>query len=253
MKSAIYEGVLRHRRFEPRSHAFAYKVFMMYLDLDEIDEVFSKNRLWSLGVFYWVGYRRKDYFGDLSISLDVALKRKVFDSLGFTPNGPVRMLTNLRFLGFIINPITIYYFFDSRERLVAMLLEVTNTPWREKHQYVINCDPDKQKQRTIFKKQLHVSPFMPMEMEYRWFNNLPGKGLTIHMINANVSEHDKKVFDATLALKRIEISTDSLTRIMFRYPTMTFKVGSAIYLHALMLFIKKISFFPHPKCKTLTK
>ena len=136
--SAVYHGTVRHRRFLPRTHAFRYRVFMMYFDLDELNDVLAMSPWWSVKPWSLARFARQDYFGDSSVSIKQAVLSEVNERLGLDLSGPVRMLTNCRYFGFIINPITIYYCFDKHEQLQAMLLEVTNTPWREKIPYVLN-------------------------------------------------------------------------------------------------------------------
>ncbi|MFT2111185.1 DUF1365 domain-containing protein [Marinomonas sp. 2405UD68-3] len=250
--SGIYHGWVRHRRYSPKEHAFEYNVFMMYLDLDEIDKVFSLSRLWSKKNCYLASFKRSDYLGDPKKDLAKEVRKKVKEYLGFDPDGPVRMLTNVRYFGFIINPITVYYCFDKSEILHAMVLEVTNTPWGEKVQYVLHCDPTSVSQRIKFNKEMHVSPFHPMTHIYDWRSNYPEKKIAVHMenktqIKTNELEKEAVVFDATLCLEREEISTKSLRRILLNYPFMTIKVVWRIYWQALALFVKGVPLQDHPK------
>lgn len=248
LKSAVYTGWVRHRRFMPRSHAFRYRVFMMYLDLDEMETVFSLSPLWSLQKPAPARFRREDYFGDPSVPLANAVKDEIKEKLNIEITGAVRVLTNLRYFGFIINPLTVYYCFDHNDQLQAMLLEVTNTPWNERHAYALQCDPTSRLQRKTFGKAHHVSPFMPMNMRYQWNSNLPTSLLTIHMINQRIEDGNQcDMFDATMILKRKAISPGLLNSIPLRHPFMTLKVFLAIYWQALKLFVKKIPFYHHPK------
>ncbi len=252
MKSGIYHGLVRHRRFSPKVHDFQYRVFMMYLDLDELDKVFSLSKLWSKNRWNLACFKRSDYLGDPKKDLAQEIRKKVTDCLGFEPAGPIRVLTNMRYFGFIINPITVYYCFDKSEILHAMVLEVTNTPWGEKVQYVLHCDPTAVRQRIKFNKEMHVSPFHPMTHFYDWRSNYPEKKIAVHMENktqvkTNALEIGGVVFDATLSLEREEISTKSLRRVLLNYPVMTLQVIWRIYWQALKLFFKGVPVQDHPK------
>lgn len=243
MHSAIYSGWLRHRRFFPRSHRFSYRVFMMYLDLDEIDAVFKLSPFWSCKMWRPARFKRSDFLGDPKSPLADSVRLRIKQETGMEHSGPIRVLTNLRYFGFIINPITSYYCFDNNEKLQFMVVEVTNTPWRERVSYVLQCDPERAYQRITFNKQMHVSPFNPMNMKYQWCNNLPSTRLNLHL------ECDCQNFshvDATMALKREEISTQNLNSILIRFPLMTIKVALAIYWQAFRLWLKRIPVHDHP-------
>lgn len=245
-KSAIYHGVVRHRRYSPKKHQFRYQVFMMYFDLDELDEVLALSPWWSKKAFRLARFKRSDYFGDHRIALKQAVLAKVNKELGTELSGPVRVLTNCRYFGFIINPITIYYCFDEQDQLSAMLLEVTNTPWKERIPYVLLCDPMIRQQRIVFNKQMHVSPFHPMNHVYDWRSTTPGKKLAVHMQNRERDNKNNCVFDATLSLTRTSVSRVSLAKVLVTYPVMTMKVLLGIYWQALKLWRKKVPLHSHP-------
>ena len=154
------------------------------------------------------------------------------------------MLANLRYFGFNMNPITCYYCFDEDEKLKTIVSEVTNTPWKERQSYVLKCDPGKRIQRINFRKEMHVSPFNPMDMTYRWSSNNPSKILSLNLETEHLG---KRHVDATMALKRREIDAGSLAGILVEHPWMTAKVLTSIYWQALKLGLKRTPLHSHPR------
>ncbi|WP_232305564.1 DUF1365 domain-containing protein [Gilvimarinus polysaccharolyticus] len=251
--SGIYHGWVRHRRFSPRKNSFLYRVFMMYLDINEIDAVLAQSRFWSKSRWAPAQFRRKDFFGDPSLSLDTAIRNEILEKTQQHHTGPIRVLTNLRYFGYIINPITTYYCFNEQQQLQFIVAQVTSTPWDERISYVLSCDPNSERPRKLkqrdrvnkftFNKGMHVSPFNPMDMQYHWRSNVPGERL---LIDLRCSIEKQDVMDATLSLKREPISTHELNRVIWRYPWMTIKVVGAIYWQALKLWLKGSPFHNQP-------
>ena len=216
---------------------------MMYLDLDELEQVFGLSPLWSERRWRPARFRREDFLGDPEVPLKQAVRERIHEATGQWHEGPVRLLANLRYFGFIINPITCYYCFDKEETLRYVVAEVTNTPWNERVSYVLRCDPRQRYLRTQFDKAMHVSPFNPMDMKYRWCSNNPS---TILSLNLETEKDGEIHVDATMALKRHEISATSLAKVLLQHPWMTAKVAGAIYWQALRLWIKRNPFYGHP-------
>lgn len=249
MNSAIYLGWLRHRRYAPRSHAFRYPLFLVYLDLAELDSVFAGRWLWSTGSRRWPAlarFARADHFGDPSIPLDAAVRDLVEERTRRRPDGPIRLLTHLRYFGYCFNPVSFYYCFDAADtRVETIVAEVHNTPWGERHCYVLDAPQPAGRNRFLryrTGKEMHVSPFMPMSLTYRWGLSVPGERLAVHM-----SLHDEgKVFDATMSLERRPISGPALAKTLASYPFMTGKVIAAIHWQALKLWLKGVPVHTHP-------
>jgi hypothetical protein len=250
MHSALYTGLLRHRRFAPRQHEFSYRLFMVYVDLAELNEVFRGRWLWSTARPAVAWLRRGDYLGDASMSIDTAVRERIAAQAGTRPKGPIRMLTHLRYFGVSFNPVTFYYCYDAAGTSVEFIVaEITNTPWGERHAYVLSDrlrEPHACFLRYRFGKSFHVSPFMPMDLSYDWRFSLPGERLTVHMQNF---DGGSKLFDATLDLARREIGGAALAEALLRFPCMSASVVGAIYWQALRLSLKRIPFHPHPPRK----
>ncbi len=243
MHSAIFTGRLEHRRYEPVPHAFGYRVTLLWLDLAELDGVFRGRWLWSVRRPAPARFRRADYLGGDGAPLDVAVRDCVASQTGFRPAGPIRLLTQIRMLGFCFNPVSFYYCYDEQDvRVEAIVAEITNTPRKERHAYGLRAGAD-QHLHFVLRKAFHVSPFLPMDMEYDWRFSVPGERLAVHMSNLRGG---RRVFDATLTLRRREISGAALAATLVRQPAASFAVVSRIYWQALKLWTKRVPFHVHP-------
>ncbi len=252
LASCIYEGQIRHRRYQPRAHEFRYPLFMMYLDLAELPQLFRGTRLWSLEGRGLARFRRRDHLkqhADSAAPLDEAVRNLVTARLGRRPAGPIRLLTHLEYFGYRFNPVSFFYCFDeSAARLDALVAEINNTPWGEQHCYVLDAAAarlgSERQMRFRFAKDFHISPFMPMDLGYDWRFALPAHTLSIHMENLRGAV---PIFDATLTLHRREISAARLNRLLLRYPFMTLRVIGSIHWQALWLWLKRCPVYPHPR------
>jgi DUF1365 family protein len=234
MASCLYVGTLRHRRQAPRAHAFRYALFMAYLDLAELERAFAGRWLWSARRPAVARFAREDHFGDPRVPLDVAVRDLVQARTGRRPAGPIRLLTHLRCFGYVFNPVSFYYCFDAAgEKVESVVAEVSNTPWGERHCYVVTAEA------ATSAKAMHVSPFMPMDLAYRWRFTAPGARLGVHMA---LERAGAEVFDASLSLAREPIGSG----VLLRFPLMTLKVIAAIHWQALRLYLKRVPLHTHP-------
>ncbi len=226
---------------------------MMYLDLAELDTVFRGRWLWSARGFNLAQFRRRDHLGSTTHALDDCVRDLVAVETGQRPAGPIRLLTHLRYCGYAFNPVSFYFCFDATgNKLDAIVAEVSNTPWREQHPYVLPCEAHGQPGQSHtfeFRKVFHVSPFMPMDIDYRWQFRLRGDDLLVHMENLRDGH---SIFDATMLLKRHSINSRGLARVLISFPLMTLKVITAIHFEALRLWLKRTPFYTHP-AKLTTK
>lgn len=246
--SALYEGVLEHRRHGPRPHAFRYRAALPYLDLDELPELFRGRLLWSLERPNLVSFRRADYLGDPRVPLARAVRDRVEEELGRRPAGPVRMAGGLRQLGHGFNPVVFYYCFDAAGAdLDAVVAEITNTPWGERRSHVLDAAaaarPGADELVFRFAKDFHVSPFFEMELDYAWTFRPPGERLEVRMESLRGGA---LAFDASLSLERRPWTAATLARTLARHPLGAAGVHLAIYWQALLLLLKRAPFHAHP-------
>jgi DUF1365 family protein len=247
--SALYEGTVRHRRFEPVEHEFSYRLFLMYLDLGELPEVLDPYPLWSARRRAPARFRREDFMGDPARPLEECARDAVEAATGGRPAGPVRLLAGLRYLGHSFNPVSFYYCFDSTgERVQAVVADVENIPWGEHHPYVLaRGEREGPVLSGELDKALHVSPLMGMDQTYAFRAGAPGERLAVHIESRPDTAQGGKSFDATLSLRRRELSRPLLLGMLARYPAISLQVVARIYVQSLRLKLKGAPYFPHPE------
>jgi len=250
--SRLAVGHLRHRRFLPRWHAFDYRVWMLWLDLDELPALLARTPGFGTRRGALARYRREDYLAPHELPLADAVRARLTEELGSAPDGPIRMLSQIRLFGMLFNPLTLYYAYDRQDKLQAVLGEVTNTPWRERQVYACWVDPERHSQQAAFDKRLHVSPFNPMAMRYHWrFNTplfqTPDGRLMMHM---ETWHEDARHFDATLTLTLKPATRTALMAELIKHPGMTLKTIVTIHWQALRLWLKRIPIHDHPERET---
>ncbi|NQD55028.1 DUF1365 domain-containing protein [Pseudomonas sp. CM25] len=246
MNSALCLGWVSHRRLTPRPHTFRYRVGMFELDLDEQSHWLGLSpwlRRWRLAPLSW---RETDYLPSLTgqgMPLAQAARVLVGRATGHIPSGPVRLLSQLRCWGLSFNPVSFYFCHDADGQLAAILLEVRNTPWRERFHYVLPVHGDLTSSFHMA-KAFHVSPFMPVAMDYRLRFHLDPAHLRIHMQNWQAGH---KVFEADLALRRAPLDRRAVQGYVLAFPWMSLRTVSAIYWQALRLLLKRTPIHEHAK------
>lgn len=256
LRSAVFQGWVRHRRPEhgpaasvpEPAHEFTLDLSLLYLELDELERAFAGRWLWSAGRPNVAWFDRRDYLGDPSVPLDEAVRDLVEERLGARPAGPIGVLTQVRTLGFCFNPVSFYYCWDpTGARLEAIVAEIENTPWGERHAYVLRPDGAP---RFRFSKEFHVSPFLPMGLVYDWRFVGPGfaagEPLVIHM-QVRDPGTDALRLETTFSAVRRELSGASLARVLAARPLGSLAGFAAIYWNAARLWWKGAPFFSHPR------
>ena len=244
LESAVFSGIVRHRRFSPSQHEFKYPIHMFLFKTDELPQLMGRH--WQLGTewYRWARFKRADYLG-VTGDLGHSVKAKIAELAGLAEEdveGDVFCLVHLRYLGFYFSPLNVY-FLKQQGCFRYLVAEVSNTPWHERHCYLVdlaNLKPHA--------KEFHVSPFNPMQQNYHWIIQPPNsKHCSVHIGVHDRGNPDAKVFDATLSLKRREINQSNLSRVLFKTPSQTLHLVLGIYWQALRLLFKRTPLYKHPK------
>lgn len=242
MKSSIYTGSIRHSRQIPRKHRFQYKFFMWFLNLEELDRLPSLGRWFSISKWALSRYHRPDYYGDPSLPLAHAIKKRMEELTGHPVEGQVYGLINMRTLGLYFSPVNFYYGYDRQGNLSHFLAEVSNIPWNKRHQYAHfvadnHLMPDNP-------KQFHVSPFNPLNQHYRWQIKAPDDTI---FVKIDVDDDRGHVFTARLDLERRPLSLESVRKELLKKPAMTLYMIAGIHWQALKLYIKGVPYIAYKK------
>jgi DUF1365 family protein len=239
---AVYEGTAHHRRSTPIVREFAPRLFLAYLDVDALPASLDPLPGWSARRSAPVHFRRCDFFDGQPGPLGDAVRDLVEKHLGRRPDGPIHLLAHLRTFGWLFNPLSVYYCSTADGRaLDALVLEVTNTPWGERHWYVLDARTGAS--APTVNKAMHVSPYLPMDVHYHVTWTIPGDELHL---NIGVVREGKVVFSAGLALRQSVLNRRTAVGVLVRHPALPLRVSLAIYRKALTLFLARVPLYGHP-------
>jgi len=241
MKACLYKGWVNHTRLTPFKHNFTYPLFMVMLDLEEIPNCFSGLPGWSTKPFRPVQFRREDYYGQTNVSLYDSIKQLVKVRTNKNINGPIKLLTHLRYFGHCFNPISVYYCYNENEKdIEAVVAEVSNTPWNEKFCYVLPIENIKEDLE--IQKEFHVSPFLPLDLTYRFQIAEPNDELAL---NIYVENNKQTVLIAKMNMTQKKLTRTSSLKTLVRFPLMTLQIITKIYWQALKLKLKGATIYNH--------
>ena len=249
-ESKIYLGNIVHRRFSPKKHSFNYTLYMLALDVSEVENAKTGVGLFGFSWFHPLRFVEKDYLRSEPYGLKQRITNKVMQLNGHSDINRIVMLVQVRCFGIYFSPANFYFCYDKDDRCTQMLAEVSNTPWNERHYYLVDL-LDKAKQ--VNEKVFQVSPFMDLDMSYYWQVRAPNKESNQLVINIENKRTNKlngkvdKLFDVNLNMEKKSLSQRNLLRVWCQLPMMTIKVVSGIYWQALKLFVKRIPFIGYQK------
>lgn len=253
-------GNIRHHRHIPKPHLFDYSMYWSLLDLDLITTNSRQYRFLSNERWNVFSFRKNDFYSEKKLNNKESISNLIFKQTGQKFNGKILLLSHLRFLGFNFNSVSFYFCINQQGKLEHIVSEITNTPWGERHPYLLSCDKSSQRGECYifnFNKEFHISPFVSMEMDYQWLFKIQQDQLRIHMkvmkksspenYDMNSIDQKLKVVDVTFTGKHIPLSQRSLNSMIIKYPFQPLKMAWRIYWQALKLWLKKTPFYSHPK------
>jgi len=240
-ESAIYQGDVVHQRFLPKHHKFTYSMFFFWLKLSEITDELNFVNYFSVNKRSLYQFKVSDYFPykqpQTPQELASAVKAKMQDLGASDVSGEIYFFGQVRALGIFFSPVNFYFHKPTTsDECNWMLAEVSNTPWNERHYYLVDMYNQKDTD-----KQFHVSPFNPIDMQYKWQVGQPNNSFNLALSCYKSERH----FTASLALKKHALSSKNMKRLVFKIPSTTLFSLIGIYWQALKLFIKRVPIYSH--------
>ena len=237
MISCIYNGTVIHKRFKPKIHFFKYKVFSLLIDLSELNNLDKKIGFFSYNKFNLISFFDKDHGDRDGSSVINWVKKNLKENDVNCENIRIKLLCYPRILGYVFNPLSIFYVFDKNDKLISLLYEVKNT-FGEQHTYIFKIKENNLLQHNCEKK-FHVSPFIEMNCSYFFRTLKPADKISITIDQYQLNE---KILYASQDGKRTDFTTSELIKSYLKHPLMTFKVIAAIHFEAFKLWTKGIRF-----------
>ena len=237
----MYLGDVKHRRFAVKHHAFNYPLYMMWVDLNNTHALNGVHKQLGTSGFKALKFEQSDYLKGLLDSQHQPIIERAhaqLAQLGVDEKfSHVYLLGQLRCLGIYFSPVNFYFFGHQDNEFSYMVAEVSNTPWNERHYYLVPLQ-----KKVNFKKVFSVSPFMNLDMDYHWQVQHSADNTLIHIEN---KRGDELLFDASLRLKRSQLTKQEVNKLLKKFPAMTLSIFKGIYVQALKLFIKRVPFLGH--------
>lgn len=243
MQNAIYSGFVIHNRLSPKRHIFKYNITMFFLDVDDVENAFAKIPVASVNKFNLISFKRKNYLpSDDAASIREQII-KIINANGYAEvPDKIYILTHVGYFGYCYNPVSFFYCYSKEEQLIYFLAEVNNTPWNERHVYFKKLDSSEPEIKFNLDKKFHVSPFLPMDMIYKWNIKPPKESASVSM---KCFEHNDLLFTASFMLTKKKLSAMNCFKALLQNPLATHLLHYRIYWQALKLLIKRTPFFHH--------
>ena len=238
MTSSIYNGTVIHKRFKPKEHFFKYSVFSFLIDLSELNYLNKKIKFFSYNKFNLLSFYEKDHGNRDGSSLIAWVKKNLDDNNINSVDVKIKLLCYPRILGYVFNPLSVFYIYDICGKLICILYEVKNT-FGEQHTYIFKVDGDKNLYQHNCSKKFHVSPFIEMNCKYFFKLLKPGEKISVII---DQYQEDEKILFASQDGKRVDFNSKELIKSYIKHPLMTFKIISAIHFEAFKLWLKGIKY-----------